>query len=49
MGLNITVVSQADKLCFGIAACPSRQADIEQLPGHIRESYRALSTASRTA
>lgn len=47
MGLNITVVSQADKLCFGIAACPSRQADIEQLPGHIRESYRALSTASR--
>ncbi len=47
MGLNITVVSQADRLCFGIAACPTRQADIEQLPKFIRESYRALSTASR--
>ena len=47
MGLNITVVSQADKLCFGIAACPTRQADIEQLPTFIRESYRALSQASR--
>lgn len=45
MGLNITVVSQADKLCFGIAACPSRQADIEQLPGHIRASYQALRRA----
>ena len=45
MGLNITVVSQADKLCFGIAACPTRQADIEQLPGHIKASYRALRLA----
>ncbi len=49
MGLNITVVSQANRLCLGIAACPTRQADIEQLPTFIRESYQALSNASHRA
>ncbi len=42
MGLNITVVSHAGKLCFGIAGCPERQAAIDELPGHIRASYNAL-------
>jgi len=49
MGLNITVVSQANRLCLGIAACPTRQAGIEQLPTFIRESYQALSNASHSA
>ena len=42
MGLNITVVSHAGKLCVGIASCPERQAGIEALPKHMLASYHAL-------
>jgi diacylglycerol O-acyltransferase len=49
MGLNITVVSHAGKLCFGIASCPTDQPGIEQLGRLIRESYRDLQAALRDA
>jgi len=49
MGLNITVVSHASKLCFGIASCPTEQPGIEQFGKLIRESYRDLQRAIRDA
>jgi diacylglycerol O-acyltransferase len=49
MGLNITVISHASKLCFGIASCPTDQPGIEQFGKLIRESYRDLQRAMRDA
>lgn len=49
MGLNITVVSHASKLCFGIASCPTDLPGIEQLGKLIKESYRDLQGAIRNA
>ncbi len=42
MGLNITVVSHANKLCIAIASCPTDQPDIDGLDRLIRDSYRSL-------
>jgi diacylglycerol O-acyltransferase len=47
MGLNITVISHASKLCFGIVSCPSKQPAIEGIGGLIRDSYRELQSAIR--
>lgn len=45
MGLNITVLSHANKLCIAIASCPRDQPDIEALGPMLRESYRELRAA----
>ena len=45
MGLNITVVSYASKLCFAITSCPTEQPGIEKLGGLLKESYAALRDA----
>ncbi|MEZ5568893.1 MAG: wax ester/triacylglycerol synthase family O-acyltransferase [Halioglobus sp.] len=45
MGLNITSVSYAGRLCIAAVSCPARQPGIEALGKLIRESYRALRMA----
>lgn len=45
MGLNITVVSHATKLCFALISCPTELPEIEDLGKLIRESYRELRAA----
>tara|TARA_R110001592_G_scaffold363393_1_gene687310 strand:+ start:164663 stop:166036 length:1374 start_codon:yes stop_codon:yes gene_type:complete len=47
MGLNITVVSHVNKLCFAIISCPTRQPGIESLGKLIKESFRELQAAAR--
>ena len=47
MGLNITVVSHANKLCFGISSCPTEQPGIEGIGKLIKQSYADLRTAVR--
>ena len=45
MGLNITVLSHANKLCIAIASCPRDQPDIESLGPMLKQSYRDLRAA----
>jgi WS/DGAT/MGAT family acyltransferase len=45
MGLNITVVSHVNKLCFAITSCPTELPGIEQLGKLLKESYAELRTA----
>ena len=49
MGLNITVVSHAAKLCFAVISCPRYQPGIEQLGKLIKASFRDLQAAVRAA
>lgn len=42
MGLNITVVSHATKLCFALISCPTHLPGVEGLGKLIKESYREL-------
>ena len=49
MGLNITVVSHAGKLCFALASCPSQLPGIEALGGMIKQSFRDLQQVMRAA
>ena len=49
MGLNITVVSHAGKLCFAIVSCPTEQPGIEGLGKLLKQSYRDLQAAARNA
>lgn len=46
MGLNITVVSHVNKLCFAMVSCPTRLPGIEELGKLLRESYRELAAAA---
>ncbi|RLQ22565.1 wax ester/triacylglycerol synthase family O-acyltransferase [Seongchinamella sediminis] len=45
MGLNITVLSHANKLCIAIASCPRDQPEVESLGPLLKQSYKALRTA----
>lgn len=45
MGLNITTVSYAGRLCIAAVSCPTMQPGIEDLGKLIRESYRDLRAA----
>lgn len=45
MGLNITVVSHVNKLCFAIASCPRDQPGIESLGALIKSSYAEVRDA----
>ena len=49
MGLNITVVSHAAKLCFAVISCPTEQPGIEQLGKLIKASFGDLQKAVRAA
>jgi hypothetical protein len=46
MGLNITVVSHVNRLCFAIISCPTGQPGIEGLGRLLKESYRDLQAAA---
>lgn len=45
MGLNITVVSHANKLCFALISCPTQLPEIESLGKLLKESFRELRSA----
>ena len=45
MGINLTVVSYATKLCFAITSCPKEQPGIERLGKYLKDSYRDLAVA----
>ncbi len=45
MGLNITVVSYAKKLCIAIISCPTDQPGIEGLGKLVKDSFRDLQAA----
>jgi diacylglycerol O-acyltransferase len=45
MGLNITVVSHAGKLCIAVISCPTGQPGIEGLGKLLKQSYRDLQAA----
>ncbi len=47
MGLNITVVSHANKLCFAMISCPTGLPGIANLDKLFKESFRALRDAAR--
>jgi len=47
MGLNITVVSHANRLCFAVVSCPTQQPGIEDLGKLLKDSYRNLQAAAR--
>lgn len=49
VGLNITVVSHANKLCIAIISCPTEQPGIEGLGKLLKDSYRELQAAARAA
>jgi hypothetical protein len=42
MGLNITVVSHVNKLCFAVISCPTGQPGIEGFGSLLKQSYRDL-------
>jgi len=48
MGLNITVVSHANRLCFAMVSCPTQQPGIEDLGKLLKASYRKLQAAARS-
>jgi diacylglycerol O-acyltransferase len=45
MGINLTVVSYGNKLCFAITSCPTRQPGIEALGGFLKHSFKQLQAA----
>ena len=47
MGLNITVVSHVNKLCFAIVSCPTEQPGVETLGKLLKQSYQELRQAIR--
>ncbi len=49
MGLNITVVSHVNKLCFAIVSCPAGESAMGVFGELLRESYRDLRQALRAA
>ena len=46
MGLNLTVVSYRNKLCFAVTSCPRLQPGIDQLGRYLKESLKALREAA---
>ena len=45
MGINLTVVSYVNKLCFAITACPTMQPGVEVLGKYLKESFHELERA----
>lgn len=46
MGINLTVVSYANKLCFAVTSCPTLQPGIETLGRRLKESFSELRAAA---
>jgi diacylglycerol O-acyltransferase / wax synthase len=46
MGINLTVISYANKLCFAVTSCPTEQPGIDSLGKRLRESFRDLKSAT---
>ena len=42
MGINLTVISYGEKLCFAITSCPTAQPGIGELSGMLKKSFRSL-------
>lgn len=42
MGINLTVISYANKLCFAITSCPTEQPAIAELGALLKSSFRNL-------
>lgn len=49
MGLNITVVSHVNKLCFAVVSCPTGESGMAAFGDLLRESYRDLRQALKAA
>lgn len=47
MGINLTVISYMNKLCFAITSCPTQQPGIENLGNLLKQSYRDLQSATK--
>jgi WS/DGAT/MGAT family acyltransferase len=45
MGINLTVISYCDKLCFAITSCPTEQPEIGNLGNLLKASFRSLQLA----
>ena len=46
MGINLTVVSYMNKLCFAITSCPTQQPNIGALGSLIKKNYKSLLDAT---
>jgi hypothetical protein len=46
MGINLTVVSYRQKLCFAITSCPTLQPGIEELGKYLRQNLQELRRAA---
>jgi WS/DGAT/MGAT family acyltransferase len=49
MGINLTVISYANKLCFAITSCPTRQPGIGELGVLLKRSFQSLQRSHREA
>ena len=47
MGINLTVISYSNKLCFAITSCPTEQPGVGELGGLVKTSFRNLQQAVR--
>lgn len=45
MGINITVISYVNKLCFAITSCPTEQPNIDAIGKLLQQSFRDLKHA----
>jgi WS/DGAT/MGAT family acyltransferase len=45
MGINLTVISYCDKLCFAITSCPTEPPEIGNLGNLLKASFRSLQLA----
>lgn len=46
VGLNVTLQSYTDRLCFGFMGCPDLLADLSPLPGYLIDALGDLAAAS---
>lgn len=47
MGINLTVISYKNKLCFAVTSCPTKQPGIEHFGERLKQSYRDLQRATK--
>jgi hypothetical protein len=45
MGINLTVISYVNRLCFAVTSCPTEQPGIERFGTLLKESFRELQNA----
>ena len=47
MGLNLTVISYTNKLCFAVTSCPTEQPGIDALGDLLKSSFRELQQSAK--